>query len=483
MKRNKHTLSHYRLISARMGSLYPIAHLEVLPGDSIQMSTDALVRCAPLNTPVMHPVQVRIHHFYVPYRLLWDGWEKFITGEDTTPPPVTSTGTSTSDLRYYLGLPPRAGVPVSAFPIRAYNKIWNEHYRDQDLQPEVLETSVALQKCAWEKDYFTTARPWTQKGDAVTIPVGDRAPVKGIGANNTNWTDPPQAVHEADGEQRTYANAKWINHTAGANSQFQVEKSDLGDYPNIYADLSQATSVDINDFRKAFALQRYQEARARYGSRFSEYLRYLGIRPSDARLQRSEYLGGGQSRLNFSEVLQTTTTAAANRNGVGDMWGHGISGVKGNRFRKFFEEHGIVMSLMSVRPKAIYQEGVHRSWLRTTKEDYWQKELEHIGQQGIKKDEIYADAGNDSAPWGYCDRYREYREHPSMVIGDFRDKLNMWHLGRALPSDTALNGSFVECNPSGRIFQVTSGDNLWCMVNNHIVARRLVSKTASARIL
>jgi len=250
------------------------------------------------------------------------------------------------------------------------------------------------------------------------------------------------------------------------------------------ADLSTASAVTVNVLREALALQRYEEARARYGSRYTEYLQYLGVKSSDARLQRPEYLGGGQNTIQLSEVLQT---AADGSNPVGTLRGHGISSMRSNRFRRFFEEHGYVITLMSIRPKTIYATGLFRHWNRRTKEDFWQKELEHIGQQEVLVKEVYAAAdGSPLGPddvFGYQDRYDEYRRTESSIGGEFRTTdLNYWHLARIFASDTALNQDFVSCVPTERVFAVPSKDVFYVMAKHSIQARRLVAQKGNSFI-
>lgn len=489
-KRSKHTLSHYRMVTAKMGELFPISCVPVLPGDTVQHHTSALVRAAPLNTPVMHPVSCRIHHFFVPNRIVWPvtengGWENFITGgEDgnnnfTVPQYETQDVNDKKGILEYLGVPPTtANIRVNALPLRAVNLIYNEYYRDQDLVPKRDLEDNTLPRIAWEKDYFTTARPWTQKGDDVTIPI--RGAVVGSGGHSPTWADAQGNVLGITGSDVGSSADKGLFPVGQANSNLPDVRF-AEDIP-IGAEVLNA-AASVNDFREAFALQRYQEARARYGSRFTEYLRYLGITPSDARLQRPEFLGGGTSRLQFSEVLQTTPGDEGEA-GVGDLYGHGIAGARTNRYRRFFEEHGYIISLMSVRPKTIYVNGIPREFLKQTKEDYFQKELVHLGQQAVAKRELYW-GSNSQDIFGYQDRYDEYRQQWSQVSQDFRDLLASWHLGRNIANGTAatLNQEFVECTPSDRIFQVQSGDNLWIMANHHMVARRLVPKRASPRIL
>jgi len=439
-KRNKFNLSHYRLISGNAGVLTPITHFEVLPGDTIQHQPSVLLRASPLLAPVMHRFQVRLHTFFVPYRLLDENWEDFITGKGTTPPQQIDLKTfdwgdgagsvGVGSLADYLEIKPNdyssapdaTDVSVNAFPLLAYNRIYNEFYRDEDLISEVSDLDPALKRIAWGKDYFTAARPWPQKGTAITLPLGDRAPVTYDGPfdGTTSNTNTP-ALTDSSGLLHPLR--------ADAGNNFVVPTSSTNpDYNPLYADLSDGTSASVRDVRLAFGLQRYEEARAMYGSRYSEYLRYLGVTPGDARLQRPEYLGGGKRDISFSEVLQT----AEGTEPVGTMRGHGISGLSARPYRKFIPEHGIVMTLLSVRPQSIYMDGMHRSWFKQTKEDYFQKELQFIGQQAVYNGEVYfgSDGANHDV-MSYSDRYAEYRQHPSSVAGDFRTTLNFWHAARS----------------------------------------------------
>lgn len=490
MRRAKHNLSHYRLQTCNIGQIIPTSCVPVLPGDTVQHATSAMIRLSPLNTPVMHPTQVRIHHFYVPNRIVWPEWEDFITGgpAGTSTPSIPTTNalnfTKGSVGDHLYGVVPGGGtVNVNAMPLYAFNKVVNEYYRDQDLVTERAQDDITVPRCAWEKDYFGIARPWTQKGSDVTLPLGQKAPIEGIGGLPNAQVGPANAQ-----ETDKVGTTEYPNYYAG-NQVLINTGTDATNVPEIYADLANAESPSVNDFRTAFSLQRYQEARARYGSRFTEYLRYLGIRPSDARLQRPEYLGGGTARVNFSEVLQTSSDPLADPGtrapGVGDMYGHGIAGARTNRYRKFFEEHGYVISMLSVRPKALYVNGLPREFLKKTKEDYFQKELANLGQQELHANELFCQFSNNSRVFGYTDRYEEYRFQASQISGDFRDTLNPYHMGRDLAADVALNQSFVECDPSDRIFQVaeTTADTLWCFINHSMVARRIVPKRANPRIL
>jgi len=487
LKRSKFSLSNYKLLTCDMGELVPAGLIEVLPGDSIQQATSLLVRVSPLLAPVMHPVQVRVHHWFVPTRLLWEDWEDFITGGpdgmDASQPPGAVGGPAIGSLHDYLGIPPdiNGAVGYSVLPMRAYTMIWNEFYRDQDLQSEIVfpltggpdATSYQLQNVCWEKDYFTSSRPWTQKGPDVTVPFATSAPVVGAGAptfNVPSGTSPLVTTTAGGGinpvwnaAQGAIANATWAT-------------------TNLSADLTGATSVSINDLREAFAIQRYEEARARYGSRYTEYLRYLGVRSSDARLQRPEYLGGGKQTLQFSEVLQTAPDAADPDIGVGNLKGHGIGALRSNRYRRFFEEHGFVLTLISCKPKTMYAQQLPRIFNRRTKEDYFQRELQHIGQQEVVNKEVYAAHSDPDGIFGFQDRYDEYRRAESSIAGDFRDDLTFWHYARIFGSEPALNADFVKADPTKRVNAVTDRDVLWIMANHSVQARRMVAATGSSHI-
>lgn len=497
MKRNKFNLSHTRLLSCNMGSLIPLTWMEVLPGDSFQQQTHLLLRCSPLLTPVMHPVRVRIHHFFIPWRLLWSEFEDFITGgpdglnASVYPTKAFGAVPGVGTLADHLGVPSDlpAGRTVSVLPFRAYQMVWNEYYRDKDLQTAAVvstasgadtTTATTLQNAAWEKDYFTSARPWAQKGPAVTIPIGSTAPVLGIGVTDGVASGAvPANTRQANASVMTGFSTTPGSWTPG-NLAIKINNAAVSSSnpPQIFADLSSASAITVTTLREALALQRYEEARARYGSDYVDYLAYLGIRSSDARLQRPEYLGGGQQTIQFSEVLQT----AEGTDPVGDLKGHGIATVRSNRYRRFFEEHGMVLTVMSVLPKTIYMDGLYRHWNRRAKDDFWQREFEHIGQQEVLNKEVRAAHATPDGTFGYQDRYDEYRRMPSYVSGEFRTTLNMWHFARAFASDPALNAAFVSAVPTEQPFAVPSADVLWVHAKHSVQARRQLGRVARSFI-
>lgn len=493
MKRSKFSLSNTKLLSCDLGELVPIGLTEVLPGDSMQQATTCMVRFSPLLAPVMHQVNIQISHWFVPHRLVWEDWEDFITGgpdgNDASVFPTISApsegGFAVGSLADYLGVPPGvSSLDVSALPFRGYALIWNEWYRDQDLQsplaisdaagPDAV-TSVALQNAAWEKDYFTSARPWEQKGPAISIPLGDAAPVVSTNVNVlvAGASSGGESQLNIDGSASP---TNVLRKSGGAISGVQALR--WGTQTGLEADLTGASAITINLLREAFALQRFEEARARFGSRYVEYLRYLGVRSSDARLQRPEFLGGGRYPVQFSEVLQT----AEGDDPVGELRGHGIGIARSNRYRRFFEEHGYVFTLATVKPKTIYADGLSRTWNRRTKEDFFQKELQHIGQQEVLNKEVRAAHAQPNGTFGFQDRYDDYRRAESSIAGEFRSTLDFWHFARQFSSDPALNASFVKCVPTEEPFAVPSTDVLYIMARHSIQARRIVAGSGNSFI-
>lgn len=497
MKRSKFNLSHTQLHTGRMGQLIPVGVLEVLPGDTIQHAAQALIRAAPLATPPMHPVRIDVRHFFVPNRLVWEDWEDFITGGpdgmDDSVFPTYAAPSQVGSSFDHMGIPPvGTSVVVNALPIRALTLIWNEFYRDQDLQaPLPISKASGVDttdyetdfKVNWEKDYFTTSRPWEQKGPDVTLPLG------------TSATGTSTITHAVAGGV-TYDLVIGSSDNPGQSSvDLNASPIAPGEFTlNGVADidLTTATAATVNQLRLALALQRYQEARARFGSRYTEYLRYLGVRSSDARLQRPEYLGGGRTSLQFSEVLSTNVLESPDAPYPlpGAFGGHGIGANRTNRYRKFFEEHGFVISLLSVIPQTMYPNGLFRHWNRRTKEDFFQKELQHIGQQEVLNKEVVANHVNPNDVFGYQDRYDEYRRSESQVHGEFRfgSYLDDWHFARDVPTNAALNSEFVQCNPTLAPFQYQGAGEvqpatLYMAIRHQIVARRILAQRGSSFIL
>lgn len=516
-KRNHFDMSYDRKFSCNMGELVPIHLQEVLPGDKISMKSTQMIRFAPLVSPMMQRVDVYTHFFFVPSRLLWSNWESFITGGEIDPftgvippPPVYPTinvapvDIALSSIPDYLGIPTGTSSvshDISALPFAAYAKIYDEYYRDQNLQEpinfvlndgdnDIREVAPMLLgkplKRAWEHDYFTSSLPFAQKGAEVVVPLGNDAPIHFTAQDDIFPTPQANLVKDAAGNIVPGINPLEDNNGIFATNVGGLHNpAYLDNSANLTADLSGATQTSINDLRRAFKLQEWLEKNARGGSRYIEtILSHFGVQSKDSRLQRPEYLGGGKSQVSISEVLQTSgsapTAGGYSDTPQGNLAGHGINVGQSNNFSRFFEEHGFVIGIMSVMPKPSYQQGLQRMWNKFDKLDYYWPSFAHIGEQEVKNKEIYWgwSAEADEQTFGYVPRYSEYRYMPSSVHGDFRDSLSYWHQGRIFETPPALNAEFIECNPSNRVFalQDPAFDNLYCQVFHEIHAIRPIPK-------
>lgn len=493
-KRSTFDMSHINSTSMKMGYIVPVMYQECLPGDTWQFDSKFFVRVAPLVAPVMHRVWIDCFTFFTPWRILWDNWEDFITGgEDgmnASVPPTISIKPTVGTLADYLGLPLTANaISVSALPFRAYAMIWNHFFRDQRLQEELpisladgpdITTSTALQSAAWQKDYFTTASPEPQLGPSVVLPIGQGAPVKSTGYSATLFNDTTKLPYGLTVSPTSPAGTP-INQVTLSAGQPAEAPLTFGPSDTVYAgltvDLAGATGVNINQLREAFALQRWEEKRMLFGARYEDLLHFWGLRTQDARLQQPEFVSSKHGTLQFSEVLQTS--ADANNDGVGALFGHGIGAMRTGRHRYYCWEHGLMMSFLIVRPQAVYTQGIERFWSRKTRYDYWNPEFQHIGQQEIYQKEVYADGTeNDDNVFGYQNRYDEYRRGKNHVTGEFRTTLNYWNMAREFENAPSLNSEFITCNPTDRIYQLSSelSDQLYVMVQNDMIAKRLMSR-------
>lgn len=492
-------LSHDVKLSLEMGNLVPICCVEAIPGDKFSIGCESLLRFAPMVAPIMHRIDVTFHYFFVPHRILWKNWQFWITqgGSNPITPPVTMpafpwlqlhTGRY-SKLADYLGIPvPFAPIEerISAMPFAAYQKIYDEYYRDQNLIASQVDPADfplsdgdnnasyvnnlgVLQKRAWEHDYFTSALPWTQKGDVVSLPLGS-----GMVMFNPLGALADPTWKELDG---TLADAGVVNQ--GTDEIFITgNPADvLGYDPRGTLELD-IDSTNINDLRHAFRLQEWLEKNARGGTRYIEnILVHFGVRSSDKRLQRPEYITGTKSPVVISEVLNTTGVEDVAPQG--EMAGHGVSVTGGEYGSYYCEEHGYIMGIMSVMPKTAYFQGIPKHFLKIDDPTQlaWPT-FAHLGEQAIENREIYAFTANGSDTFGYVPRYAEYKFESNRVAGDFRVSLAHWHMAREFGSVPALNQEFIECNePGAQIFAVSEGvDHLYCHVYNKIKVIRALPK-------
>jgi hypothetical protein len=495
-KKNFFDLTHDVKLSANMGELVPILTLECVPGDKFDLGCESIIRFAPMTAPVMHRMDVTMHYFFVPNRILWPNWEKFITnnGPNGTGPDIVAPYISPqwdwpnvhepTCLKFldYLGVPPvpTGGVAsqISALPMAAYQCIYNEYYRDQNLIQPIdyklrdgnnvssgadIRRLTTLRNRAWEHDYFTSSLPFAQKGAAVDIPLG-----------------------AVNGDANIYSNVGTTTLSGSANDPVVLGDTNVG-LTDLWAQTDGLTvePTTINDLRRAYRLQEWLEKNARGGTRYIEsILSHFGVKSSDSRLQRPEYITGVKTPVVISEVLNTSGTQ--DQLPQGNMAGHGIAVSSGRSGSYYCEEHGYIIGIMSVMPKTAYQQGIPRTFLKLDPLDYFWPSFANIGEQEVKLEELYAYTANSDDTFGYVPRYAEYKYMPSRVAGDFRTSLDYWHLGRIFASEPTLSQEFIECAPEDteRIFAVTDPDaqKLYCHVLNKIKAVRPMPKYGTPTI-
>lgn len=468
------------------GYLIPVYVDEVLPGDTFNLKMTAFSRLATPLFPIMDNMVMESFFFFVPNRLVWSNWVKFMGQQDNpsdsisyTVPQTTSPvgGYAACTLGDYLGLPTigqvAAGKTITHMSLyqRAYNLIWNEWFRDENLQTSVPQlmgdgpddnTNFSLLRRGKRKDYFTGALPWPQKGTAVTLPLGTTAPVISNGLNPTYsglgsgpYSNQPLTI---DGP----SNHLYLGGTNYASGTLKV-----GNQSGLVADLSQATAATINQIRQSFQIQRLLERDARGGTRYTEIVRsHFGVVSPDSRLQRPEYIGGGSTPININPIAQTSGSGASGTSTpLGNLAAMGTSLAHGHGFTYSAVEHGMIIGLVSVRADLTYQQGLARMWSRKTRYDYYFPVFAHLGEQPIYNKEIYAtgDTSDDSV-FGYQERWAEYRYKPSQITGLFRSTttgtLDAWHLAQKFTSLPTLNDSFIrDTPPVDRIVAVGAAAN------------------------
>jgi hypothetical protein len=507
---SKFDLSHDVKLSFNMGKLIPTCVLDVIPGDKFKINVNNFLRFQPLIAPIMHKVRVKTDFFFVPNRILWPTFEDYITGELIAEHPFFNTLSSANPgtLADYLGFPQATALNntqlhPNVLPVAAYYKIYDEYYRDQNLQTEkfvpvitgynasyvALAVAQPLNR-AWQHDYFTSCLPFAQKGDAVQLPLLNDQSVDVVRKTFTTPGSVPTPILRSgstglgvDGAVTTATNPDAGNlHANGNPATFDPNGS-------LEVDVN-SEAATINDLRKAFRLQEWLEKNARGGTRYIEHIKaHFGVFSSDKRLQRPEYIGGSTQNMVISEVLSSAQTdpSGTQEIPIGQMAGHGISAGGGNSFSYSAEEHGWIMGIISVTPDTAYQQGLPKMFNRKSYLDYYYPSFANLGEQEVLNSELYI--GNETntildETFGYIPRYAEYKYMSNRVAGDLKGTLAMWHLGRIFTTKPSLNSTFITCEPDRRIFAVDdpTEDSIIGHVFNNISAIRKMPKYGTPTI-
>jgi len=508
---NTFDLSFDNKLTFNMGELVPVLTQEVVPGDNFNIRAEHLLKMAPLVTPVFHRCKVNMHYFFVPNRLLWDNFETFQAYDTLNAIPLhpyVDISTYTPDeciigsLGDYMGIPTGdyTGAPpehpmrtLNALPLAAYYKIYDDYYRDQNLVAKTWEMlkdgdnsdidmfnvgnqnpfNGKLLRRAWEKDYFTSCLPFAQKGQEVVLPLGESAPI------NYNSDGTSDQLYDGSGNPTTGTHA-----LIGRNGDLVTDDlptpgnfldTSLDNSSKLTADLSNATAASVNELRLAVRLQEFFERNARLGTRYIEQmLGKFGVRISDERAHRAEYIGGTGAPIMFSEVLQTSQTDTTP---LAQQAGQGQSINSQQAVNYYCEEHGWVIGIMSVMPETGYMQGLHRKFSKTDILDYYDPMFANLGEQAVLNYELYAqEFGSPKGAFGYQSRYAELKYNSSEVHGTFRTTEADWHMDRIFTSMPSLNDIFINADPTHRVFADTSEETkkMWCYLHHQIIAKRKI---------